>query len=76
MLLPDFSRYSLALVKDDQIIFSTLGSGLHPLIHVIKEFKDSNLTLFDSCIGKHLGAKDARGMSAVDSAILKAHTVQ
>jgi len=53
MLNPDFSQYSLALIKDDKIIFSSDKSGLRPLIECIKKSKgkEANCILFDKVIG-------------------------
>ena len=53
MLKPDFTRYSLALVKDEKIIFSSQKSGLRPLVECISKFrgKEGNCTLHDKVIG-------------------------
>lgn len=46
MLSPDFTEYSLALIKDNNIVFSSDKSGLRPLIECIKECKSK----FKDCI--------------------------
>ena len=46
MLSPDFTKYSLALIKDNNIVFSSDKSGLRPLIECIKECKSK----FKDCI--------------------------
>ena len=53
MLEPDFNKYSLALIKDDEILFSSESSGLRPLIECVKEFKDKakDCVLHDKVIG-------------------------
>ena len=51
-MIPDFTKYSLALIKEDKIIFSSDKSGLRPLIERINEFNDeNNCTLHDKVIG-------------------------
>ncbi|MRR16215.1 MAG: DUF1893 domain-containing protein [Deltaproteobacteria bacterium] len=52
MLIPDFSRYSLALVEGETIIYSSNGAGLRPLWDALKMFHDrSGLTLHDKVMG-------------------------
>lgn len=52
MLIPDFSRYSLALVEGDAIIYSSNGAGLRPLWDALKKFHDrSGLILHDKVMG-------------------------
>ncbi|MBU1204463.1 MAG: DUF1893 domain-containing protein [Nanoarchaeota archaeon] len=46
MLSPNFKKYSLALIKDNNIVFSSDKSGLRPLIECIKEYKSK----FKDCI--------------------------
>jgi len=50
---PDFSKYSLALIKDDKIVYSSGWPGLRPLVDCISKCKDeySDCTLFDKAIG-------------------------
>ena len=52
MLIPDFSRYSLALVEGEAIIHSSNGAGLRPLWDALKIFHDrSGLILHDKVMG-------------------------
>ena len=53
MLVPDFTKYSLALIKDDKILFSSEKSGLRPLIECVKEFKNKvkDCILYDKIVG-------------------------
>lgn len=51
MLAPDFSRYFLALIKDDRIVFSSDKSGLRPLIECINKFKLKDCILHDKVVG-------------------------
>lgn len=53
MLNPDFENYSLALVKDDKIIFKSTRSGLRPLVECINKFysKVNACILHDRVIG-------------------------
>lgn len=53
MLAPDFTKYSLALIKDDKILFSSEKSGLKPLIECVKEFKNKvkDCILHDKVVG-------------------------
>ena len=44
-------NYSLALVKDNNILYSSKGRGLKPLIDCIKEIKTDNSILYDRVIG-------------------------
>ena len=50
---PEFNKYSLALVKNDAIIYSSSGHGLKPLVDCISKCKDKHTgcTLFDKAIG-------------------------
>ena len=50
-MLPDFSLYSLAVVKDDNIIYKDDGRSLTPLISCIKNNSFSDCILFDCVIG-------------------------
>ncbi len=53
MLAPDFTKYSLALIKDNKILFSSKKSGLRPLVECTKEFKSKfkDCTLYDKVVG-------------------------
>lgn len=53
MLIPDFNEYSLALIKDDKIVFSSDKSGLRPLLECINKFrlKISDCILHDKFVG-------------------------
>jgi hypothetical protein len=52
-LQPDFTKYSLALIENDKIIFSSRESGLRPLWECLKIFHSSkkSFILFDKVIG-------------------------
>jgi hypothetical protein len=53
MLKPDFTKYSLALVQGDKIIYSAGGSGLTPLWDCLEKYRQSKdkFILFDKVIG-------------------------
>lgn len=53
MIKPDFAKYSLALIKDDEIIFSSDKSGLRPLIECVDGHKSKikDCILHDKVIG-------------------------
>jgi hypothetical protein len=53
MLKPDFTKYSLALVQDDKIIFSSQANGLKPLWDCLELYRKGNdvFILFDKVIG-------------------------
>lgn len=52
MLMPDFTRYSLALLKDGQIVYCAGGGGLRPLWDALEKFQGrSGLILHDKVIG-------------------------
>lgn len=53
MLEPNFTKYSLALIKDDNIIYSSKESGLRPLVECIKKYKSKfkDCTLHDKVVG-------------------------
>ena len=51
MLKPDFSSYSLALVKSDEIIFSSAKSGIRPLLECVTSIKEDGCILHDKVIG-------------------------
>lgn len=52
MLIPDFTRYSLALVEGGQIIHCAGGGGLRPLWDALEKFQGrSGLILHDKVIG-------------------------
>ena len=38
MLKPDFDKYSLALVREDKIVFSINGQGLRPLVDCLDRY--------------------------------------
>ena len=46
----DLSKYSLALIKNDKIIFSSTHSGLRPLVELVKKGLKGDL-LFDKVVG-------------------------
>lgn len=52
-LQPDFSKYSLALIENDKIVYSSGESGLRPLWECLKKYHRSKRTfiLFDKLIG-------------------------
>lgn len=52
MLTPDFSRYSLALLEGDTIIYSSAGAGLRPLWDALEKYQGrSGLFLHDKTMG-------------------------
>ncbi len=53
MLTPDFSKYSLALVQGDKIIFSSQANGLKPLWDCLENYRQTknSFILFDKVIG-------------------------
>lgn len=52
MLIPDFTRYSLALLEGDSLIYSSKGSGLRPLWEALEKYSDkSGLILHDKVMG-------------------------
>jgi hypothetical protein len=53
MVAPDFACYSLALIKDETIIYTSDESGLRPLVRCILELagKVSGCILHDKVIG-------------------------
>lgn len=52
MLIPDFTRYSLALLEDDRLIYSTEGSGLRPLWDALEKHSGKyGLILHDKVMG-------------------------
>jgi hypothetical protein len=53
MLKPDFTKYSLALVQGDKIIFSSDRHGLRPLLDCLDNYGQSKekLTIHDKVIG-------------------------
>ena len=44
MLDPDFNKYSLALIKDNKILFSSDKSALRPLVECVRECKFKDCT--------------------------------
>ncbi len=64
MLIPDFTRYSLALLEGDHLIYSSKGSGLRPLWDALEKYSDkSGLILHDKVMG--LAAARLIGRSGV-----------
>jgi hypothetical protein len=51
MIAQDFSKYSLCLIKDDKIIYSSTHSGLRPLFDCIEKNKGTGYTLYDKVTG-------------------------
>ena len=52
MLSPDFTRYSLALLEDEKLIYSACGGGLRPLWDALIKFRGkSGLILHDKVMG-------------------------
>tara|TARA_Y100000310_G_C20550112_1_gene747636 strand:- start:592 stop:990 length:399 start_codon:yes stop_codon:yes gene_type:complete len=53
MIKPDFSKYSLALVSDGKVVFSSLKSGLRPLFECVNEFrgKSEGCEVHDKVVG-------------------------
>ena len=52
MLIPDFTRYSLALLEGEKLIYSAYGGGLRPLWDALERFQGkSGLILHDKVIG-------------------------
>jgi hypothetical protein len=49
----DFSSYSLVLMKDDKIVYSSSLSGLRPLLECVIKYKGKieGCTLYDKVIG-------------------------
>ncbi|MBT3408208.1 DUF1893 domain-containing protein [Candidatus Woesearchaeota archaeon] len=56
MLKPDFSKYNLALIKNDEIIFTSNKSGIRPIVECVIKYKGKikDCVLHDKIIG--LGA--------------------
>jgi hypothetical protein len=53
MLKPDFSKYSLALVEGEEIVFSSDGQGLRPLVDCLMKYGQAKkkLILHDKVTG-------------------------
>lgn len=52
ILYPSFTKYSLILVKDKKIIYSSDKSGLEPLLECIQKYNNlKNCRLYDKVIG-------------------------
>ncbi|MCX5848592.1 MAG: DUF1893 domain-containing protein [Deltaproteobacteria bacterium] len=52
MLIPDFSRYSLALFEGNKLIYSSEEKGVRPLFDCLEKHKNkSGLILHDKVIG-------------------------
>ena len=52
MLIPDFTRYSLALLEGEKLLYSACGGGLRPLWDALDKFQGkSGLILHDKVIG-------------------------
>jgi hypothetical protein len=47
----DLTQYSLALIKDNKIIFSSKKSRLRPIVMCVMKCNESNCTLFDKVVG-------------------------
>lgn len=68
-MIPDFSRYSLALLEGNAIIYSSNGAGLRPLWDALAKFQDrSGLVLHDKVMG--LAAARLIGYSGVVAEIV------
>ena len=49
---PNFNEYTLALIKDERIIFSSDKSGLRPLVECMNKTEgEKNCVLYDKVIG-------------------------
>ncbi len=53
MLTPDFTKYSLALIQGDKIIYSFQGNGLKPLWDCLEKYRQAKdkFILFDKVMG-------------------------
>ena len=52
MLKPDFEKYTLALIEEDKVIYSSERHGLQPLMDCIADnSKKKNLVLHDKVMG-------------------------
>ena len=53
MLKPDFTKYSLALIQGDKIIYSSQDNGLKPLWDCLKNYRQTknSFILYDKVIG-------------------------
>lgn len=52
MLIPDFSKYSLALFEENRLIFFSTDAGLHPLFASLDQYAGkTGLILHDKVIG-------------------------
>lgn len=52
MLMPDFSKYSLALFEGNRLIFSSTDAGLRPLFESLEKYTGkTGLILHDKVIG-------------------------
>jgi len=69
MLKPDFTRYSLALVDENKIIFFSKEHGLKPLWDCLEDYRHEkkSLILYDKVIG--LAAAKLINASGIISAI-------
>jgi hypothetical protein len=69
MLKPDFTRYSLALVDENKIIFSSEGHGLKSLWDCLENYRQAkkSFILYDKVIG--LAAAKLVSYSGIISAI-------
>ncbi|MFC1754548.1 DUF1893 domain-containing protein [Thermoproteota archaeon] len=58
---PDFSKYSLALIKDNKVVFSSEKSGLRPLLECVLRFKSGREEIKDCILhDKVIGLAAAR----------------
>ncbi len=53
MLKPDFTKYSLALIQGDKIIYSSQSNGLKPLWDCLEKYRQAKgkFILFDKVMG-------------------------
>jgi hypothetical protein len=53
MVKPDFDKYTLALIREDEIIFSSKGTGLRPLVDCLAKYgqEKNKLVLHDKVTG-------------------------
>jgi hypothetical protein len=53
MLKPDFTKYSLALIQGDKVIYSSQSNGLKPLWDCLENFRQTknSFILYDKVIG-------------------------
>ncbi len=75
-LKPDFTKYSLALVEEGRIVYSSGESGLRPLWECLKKYRQTgkNFILFDKVIGLAAArlVADARIISRIETLMASA----